>query len=137
MFDGQNRIKCRFPLVVIFSYRSYYHQSVAILRSLCCTTNDFSYKHDDMLRAFCVVYSGQLLEFDLCRERNSVLMLKGTGSEDVSNKKLADFKPFDEDSTKLYYKDLILRNWRYPSNDLQLDLRPLILRHIGFENLKF
>ena len=90
-----------------------------------------------MLRAFCVVYSGQLLEFDLCRERNSVLMLKGTGSEDVSNKKLADFKPFDEDSTKLYYKDLILRNWRYPSNDLQLYLRPLILRHIGFENLKF
>ena len=38
---------------------------------------------------------------------------------------------------KLYFKELLLRNWRQYANDLELYLQPVLLQHIGYENLKF
>ena len=84
--------------MLIFSYVDFYHQALALLRQLCHSTLRLAHQED--LRTFCVLYSGSQLHFDLASERNLVQLAKPMRLK------------------RLYYKELVLRNWRYPNNDL-------------------
>lgn len=116
--SGSNVLKSKLCLTLIFSFLNFYHRVRAILRHLCKATYAVCENNEQQMRSFCILYSANFLLFDLACERNTVYMSKIR-------------------QERHYYKELILRNWRYPNNDLPVYLEPQILNHIGFETLKF
>ena len=77
-------------------------------------------KDEEILKTICQLYSDRRLEFDLAVERNTVEVLVG-----------------DNRGRPRYFKELVLRNWRYPSNDLGMFLDTSIIKQVGYEQLKF
>lgn len=67
------------------------------------------------------MFSGKQMEFNVSPERNSVRMTKDGFTK----------------HRNLYYKTLVLKNWRCPTNDLKMVLTSQILNQLGFETLKF
>ena len=96
---------------MIFSFSDFYHNNIAKLKQLCKSTNNLCLTSDIQMKYFMALYSGDTLEFDLAPERNTVSVVRSSYQK----------------HRNLYFKNLILRNWRWPNNDLDLVLDSQIL----------